>query len=76
MDLWSNGVRKTWVVSKPSGNARDLSMRSRSLVVRRLSFARLQISATILLQCHAQDKDVPILEPNLDLPWRQPGDFL
>ena len=40
--LWSKGVRKTWVVSKSSGKARDFNIRSRSLLVRRLSFARLE----------------------------------
>lgn len=40
-ELPSKGVRRTFVVSKSSGRARDLSILSRSLVVRRFSFARL-----------------------------------
>lgn len=40
-ELLSKGVRRTFVVSKSSGRARDLSILSRSFVVRRFSFARL-----------------------------------
>lgn len=42
-DLLSKGVRRTLVVSKSSGRARDLRILSRSFEVRRLSFARLVV---------------------------------
>lgn len=42
-DLLPNGVRSTLVVSKSSGSALDLSILSRSFVVRRFNFARLVV---------------------------------
>ena len=75
----SKGVRRTLVVSKSSGRARDLSTLSRSFVVRRLSLARLE--RKLQLERHRKhaselgEKELPVLEPHLNLTGRQSGNL-
>lgn len=69
----SNGERKTWLVSKSSGNARDRNILSRSLPVRRFNLARLRHLAG---RNRKKERSYPpILKPYLNLTRTQTGDL-
>lgn len=76
VDLLPNGVRSTLVVSKSSGSARDLSILSRSFVVRRFNFARLpEVYGQRKNYIEVTVRRIPILKPHLHLAWRQAGNL-
>lgn len=68
----AKGAWSACAISKSSGRARDLIMRSRSSLVRRLSFARLRSLAS----CFASwVLSLPVLEPDLHLSRAESGDL-